>query len=215
MGMNEKILKQTEAYYSEKIKRFGATSRGVDWNSKESQRVRFEQLTGILRHEGTNAFSVCDYGCGYGYYSEYLREAGHHFHYTGIDLSEQMIFCASQKYGMQTNTVFVQDSKIEQTYDYIVSSGIFNVKQDTEASVWTSYMTEALENFHKHSQKGFAFNCLTKYSDSDYMKDYLYYGDPLYFFDYAKKHFSRNVALLHDYGLYEFTILVRKQVGEI
>jgi len=43
------------------------------------------------------------------------------------------------------------------------------------------------------------------------MKDDLYYADPCYFFDYCKKKFSKNIALLHDYGLYEFTILVRKQ----
>ena len=42
------------------------------------------------------------------------------------------------------------------------------------------------------------------------MKDYLYYGDPLFYFDYSKRHFSRNVALLHDYDLYEFTLLIKK-----
>jgi hypothetical protein len=31
-------------------------------------------------------------------------------------------------------------------------------------------------------------------------------------FDICKRKFSRNVALLHDYGLYEFTILVRKDL---
>ena len=42
------------------------------------------------------------------------------------------------------------------------------------------------------------------------MKDHLFYADPCFFFDHCKKHFSKNVALLHDYGMYEFTILVRK-----
>jgi hypothetical protein len=65
---------------------------------------------------------------------------------------------------------------------------------------------------HEKSSKGFAFNALTKYSDEDKMQDYLFYSDPLYLFDYCKKHFSRNVALLHDYNQYDFTILVRKIV---
>lgn len=30
-------------------------------------------------------------------------------------------------------------------------------------------------------------------------------------FDLCKRRYSKNVALLHDYGLYEFTILIRKQ----
>ncbi|MBM3138043.1 MAG: class I SAM-dependent methyltransferase, partial [Chloroflexi bacterium] len=29
-------------------------------------------------------------------------------------------------------------------------------------------------------------------------------------FDYCKVNFSKNVALLHDYKLYDFTIIVRK-----
>jgi len=63
---------------------------------------------------------------------------------------------------------------------------------------------------NKKSIKGFAFNMLTKYSDREYMKEYLYYADPLFIFDYCKRNFSKKVALIHDYELYEFTILVRK-----
>ena len=53
---------------------------------------------------------------------------------------------------------------------------------------------------------------LTRYSDADRMSQRpdLFFGDPLFFFDYCKRNFARNVALLHDYDLYDFTILVRK-----
>jgi len=51
---------------------------------------------------------------------------------------------------------------------------------------------------------------LTKYPDAARMRSDLYYADPGFFFDYCKRNFSRNVALLHDYNLYDFTILVRK-----
>ena len=50
---------------------------------------------------------------------------------------------------------------------------------------------------------------LTSYSDPDRMRPDLYYGDPCRLFDHCKRRYSRHVALLHDYGLYEFTILVR------
>jgi hypothetical protein len=62
------------------------------------------------------------------------------------------------------------------------------------------------------SRKGFSFNALTKYSDVDHMRPHLYYADPCFFFDYCKTHFARNVALQHDYDLYDFTILVKKEV---
>ena len=47
--------------------------------------------------------------------------------------------------------------------------------------------------------------------DADRMQGYLYYADPCALFDRCKRCYSRNVALLHDYDLYEFTILVRKR----
>jgi hypothetical protein len=59
-------------------------------------------------------------------------------------------------------------------------------------------------------KRGFAFNMLTSYSDADRMRSDLHYGDPCRFFDYCKRTYSKQVALLHDYGLYEFTVLVRK-----
>ncbi len=64
----------------------------------------------------------------------------------------------------------------------------------------------------KNLLKAFLFNMLTKYSEKEYMRDNLYYADPLFIFDYCKRNFSKQVALLHDYGLYEFTILVKKNI---
>jgi len=46
----------------------------------------------------------------------------------------------------------------------------------------------------------------------DWKQDNLYYGDPFLFFDYCKRNISRYVSLLHDYPLYEWTIIVRKEV---
>ena len=69
---------------------------------------------------------------------------------------------------------------------------------------------ETLDHYERNQLSGFRLRFLTIYSDSDKMRDYLYYADPGVLFDLCKRRYSRNVALLHDYGLYEFTILVRK-----
>jgi len=76
---------------------------------------------------------------------------------------------------------------------------------------WLPYILSTLDVMNKKSRLGFAFNMLTKYSDPGYMKKKLYYADPCFIFDYCKRNYSRNVALLHDYDLYEFTIRVLKQ----
>ena len=93
--------------------------------------------------------------------------------------------------------------------DYTVSSGIFNVKGDTPDDRWLAYVLETLTEMARLSRRGFAFNVLTSYSDRDRMRGNLYYADPGFMLDYCKKTFSRYVAVLHDYPLYEFTVLVR------
>ena len=208
--MKIEILKQTENYYNEKIRTFGATSRGVDWNSEESQKIRFDQLSKVLQYKNKQKISICDYGCGYGSYYEYLKEKGYSFCYTGMDIANDMIECANEKYGTREDAIFIHGSEIDKEYDYIISSGIFNVRQKISDKVWTEYTIETLKKFHRYSKRGFSFNILTKYSDLEYKKDYLYYADPLFYFDYVKRNFSRNICLIHDYDLYEFTILVRK-----
>jgi hypothetical protein len=80
------------------------------------------------------------------------------------------------------------------------------------AEDWRAHVLTTLATIARISARGFAFNMLTAYSDRDKMRDDLYYGDPCFFFDHCKRQYSRNVALLHDYGLYEFTTIV--QLGD-
>ncbi len=70
-------------------------------------------------------------------------------------------------------------------------------------------MLSRLDIFDRLSTQGFSFNLLTNYSDREYMRDDLYYAEPCRLFDHCKRRYSRQVALLHDYGLYEFTILAQ------
>ncbi|NOR58647.1 MAG: class I SAM-dependent methyltransferase, partial [Sulfurimonas sp.] len=110
------------------------------------------------------------------------------------------------------NTEFIHIENLNNvlTTDYTIASGIFSVKMQHDEAQWLSYVLETLEKIDEKSTKGFSFNMLTKYSDVDHMRDNLYYADPLYFFDYCKRNFSKNISLNHDYDLYEFTILVKK-----
>ncbi len=201
------IKKKVAEYYTKKILHYGATSQGVDWNSQESQTIRFEQLCKILPLDVTEKFSILDYGCGYGALKEFLSRKYTLFAYTGFDISLEMINEAKKLYPYSS---FVNDETMLSPHDYVIASGLFNVKLSIEVLSWHNYIVDTLEKMNALACKGFAFNMLTSYSDIELMKDYLYYANPCIYFDHCKKHFSRNVALLHDYHLYEFTILIRK-----
>lgn len=203
------LLIEVAEYYSSKLSEHGETPQGVDWNGEESQQLRFEQLCKVVNK--SKPFSINDLGCGYGAFYDFLAHQHESFSYSGIDVSEEMIRAAERRHKESPQVRFVVSGKPDQVVDYGVASGIFNVRLGRSDDEWRSYLEATLDVLDQTSRIGFSFNCLTSYSDADKMRDYLYYADPCVLFDLCKRRYSRNVALLHDYGLYEFTILVRKQ----
>ena len=201
------ILRHVEQYYSGKVAACGPTPQGTDWKSAESQAMRFEQLLRLI--QPTGPFTINDYGCGYGALVDYLGQCDYDFRYSGFDISDRMIGEAQQAHARNPRCEFFSEKSRLAPADYTVASGIFNVKFETPASEWLEYILSVLAEFKQLSRKGFAFNVLTTYSDAQFMRTDLYYADPLFLFDYCKKHFSRMVCLIHDYTLYEFTIFVR------
>jgi SAM-dependent methyltransferase len=202
-------MRETAArYYGDRLRQFGAVARGVDWNSEESQILRFQQLLRLI--DESDMVTVNDYGCGYGAMASYLRGRGFQGRYTGFDVSEPMIAEAAAAHGHDPLSSFTSKRDALPRANYTFASGVFNVKQDHEAGEWQDYVIATLEDIDLVSANGFAFNMLTSYSDRDKQRPTLFYADPGFFFDYCKTHFAKQVALLHDYPLYEFTIVVRK-----
>lgn len=202
------ILTAVEQYYTSTFEEHGATARGVDWNSTGSQELRFEQLATLLRHE-TGRFSINDVGCGYGALASFLEHSGLDATYTGYDLSERMLEHARAAFRERSDVRFVRGVDLSPA-DYSVASGIFNVKLGFSAEEWHEFVNETIASLAHASRKGFAFNLLSSYSDPERRRPDLHYADPCALFDACKRAYSRDVALLHDYGLWEFTIVVRQ-----
>ena len=201
-------LDQVAAYYAAKFAAHGPTARGVDWNSTESQRLRFRQLISVC--DIRVPFTINDYGCGYGALADFLREHDYSFQYSGFDISAEMIAKAKELHSTMDRVAFVDDEASLKPADFTLASGIFNVKLETPVEDWQECVLHTLKAINRLSIRGFAFNALTKYSDPEFMRPDLYYADPLFYFDFCKVNFSRFVSLIHDYPLYEFTIVVRK-----
>lgn len=200
---------QAKNYFEERLNTHGATARGVDWNSETAQEIRFSQLIKVINP--TQPFSLLDYGSGYGALAGYLLRLNAPMNeYVGYDVIESMVEKGREVFAEHPQCTFVSRFEELAPVDYSIASGIFNLKLETPFEQWTEYVVSELHKMNDLSQKGFSANFLTKYSDTDHMRPHLYYADPCYLFDYCKRNFSRNVALLHDYEVYDFTIIVRK-----
>ena len=200
-------LFQVKSHFDKSIQEHGATARGVDWNSEASQQIRFDQLVKLFDER---SFSLLDYGCGYGALADYLAVLGFEVDYYGFDILERAIETARQVHAHRPHRTFLSDQSQLSVCEYVVASGIFNYRAEQSSENWISHVLTTLHEFSRLAGKGFASNFLTSYSDADKMRADLYYADPMFLFDYCKRNFSRNVAILHDYELYDFTLLVRK-----
>ena len=121
------ILSSVNAYYSDKIRQNGANNLGVDWNSKDSQYLRFEQIANVIKEN--NGFSLLDFGCGYGEMINFLESKYSDFTYRGFDISQPMLEKGKELFGKNSRYTF--ENIIQQNpIDYSVLSGVFNVKVD-------------------------------------------------------------------------------------
>jgi SAM-dependent methyltransferase len=204
------LLQSVETYYTAKVVAHGPTAWGADWNSEASQHLRFQQLLRVLNKE-RGPFTLNDMGCGYGALAAYLHARGEAVQYQGFDLSPTMIALARAQQGHLAHCRFSAPPDALTPAHYTVASGIFNVKLATTTEHWHAYVLDTIDQLAALSTRGFAFNVLTSYSDPDRMRPDLYYADPCFLFDYCQRRYSRWVAVLHDYGLYEFTVVVRKE----
>jgi SAM-dependent methyltransferase len=203
------ITAKVDAYYTGKLAEHGMTPKGVDWSTADSQETRFAQLAELLPAD--RPYSVCDLGCGYGAFVEHLDARGHDFAYRGVDVSEAMVEAARERWAGRAECTFATTPEALEPSQYAVASGIFNVRMDVDPARWEAYVEDTLDQLHALGPDGFAFNMLTSWSDPERMRDDLYYPDPAAVFSRCKRRYARNVALLHDYGLWEFTILVRTE----
>ncbi len=204
-------LNQIHDFFDQCFDLHGETAQGVGWNSPEAQEIRFDQLLKVV--QPGKPFTFIEYGCGYGHLLPYMRAQGlSPDHYYGIDILESSLAAAREQFADDPSASFHTALADVPVADYLSASGVFNVKLQHDNASWTRYVINSLDEFFSKTAKGFSVNFLTKYSDYDRMKQRpdLYYADPCFLFDYCKENLSRNVALLHDYEIYDFTLIVRK-----
>jgi SAM-dependent methyltransferase len=211
-SMSEANVALVVEYYEAKLAAFGPTPRGVDWKDETSQTKRFEQLVRALAlTERNTSFRIIDFGCGYGALRSYLAARGLPAIYIGYDRSTEMIAAARRIHADLPDTTFTSDWASIEPADYVVASGVFNVRLGTAEDEWREYVLSTLAAANEKATAGWAANFLTSYADEDRKRADLYYADPGAILDWCKRSASRWVCLFHDYELYEFTIGVLRQ----
>jgi SAM-dependent methyltransferase len=195
-------------YYSGTIERHGPIPLGVDWPNAVSQYLRFVQLLKVCDFK--KPCSLNDFGCGYGALLEYLamRHAEAEVAYRGIDISASMISAARQRWAGNQRATFALGSRCGKTTDYSIASGVFNVRLGHPIADWETYIESVLRDMRTSSRIGFAVNFMLPHDDKP-TEDELYRSQPRRWVAFCRKELGCSVSVLKDYGLREFTLLIR------
>lgn len=203
-------------YYSQKLRRHGATPAGADWASAMGQDLRFALLLRLC--DFSAPFSLNDVGCGYGALLDYLQRhhtgpgsrSGSGIDYLGVDISAAMVACAAQRWRDRAGTRFVEGSKAPRTADYAVASGIFNVVPPGAATGWAEVVASTLSEMHATARHGFAVNFI-RAAPGTSDRPGLYQTQPGPWIAYCEGTMDAAVTLVQTHALGEFTLLVRRK----
>ena len=196
--------------YERRLKRYGATARGVFWKNAEWQERRYVLLERIFDDSAqAGGFTIHDFGCGYGSLFDYLADKPvmHMSRYIGTDMSQDMVDAASRRV-RDPRATFVRGVGPMEDADYTLVSGTYNMSMGAGRDEWATYVEASLLQLWQRTRRGMAFNMLTL--DAEEQFDGLYYADPDAFLDFVRAKLSPHAELVLDPPLPDFTVFVTR-----
>jgi SAM-dependent methyltransferase len=142
----------SQKFYSSAIDKYGTTAKGVNWHSKESQKIRFDVILEMLPVD-INSYTIADAGCGFGdLYTYMLKKKKAPKNYIGIDSLPDMYSIASDKTGCEIIIADICKDPLPPA-DYYICSGAMNVLESFETHLF-------IRNCYASCKIGFIFNVL-------------------------------------------------------
>ncbi len=207
-----RVYSDVEAYYGARVTKYGATPLGVDWSCQATQSLRFVQLLKIC--DFSAPFALNDVGCGYGALAAFLamRHPKSKIDYLGVDLSRAMISRARRRF-QSLDRRFVIGKASPRVADYSVASGIMNVNVGYSRAVWEDFVATMLRDMRRTSRRGFSANFMADTTEARTSVDSpaasLYRTSPQPWVRYCERDLGCSVETIDNYGMKEFTLLVR------
>lgn len=182
----------------------------VSSESYAHKQLRYQQISKVF--EGDQNISIHDIGMGLSDYYFYLKQyiPMLKFEYSGSDILEE--YCVESKIRCPDQYFYLRDiseKPYQDRYDYIIMSGLFHQRRNTTIPQWERYSHSLISNAFAMCNKGIAFNYITSFVD--FYQTEVYYCNIPKLLNFIVDRLSRYFVILHNYALYELTILVYRE----
>jgi SAM-dependent methyltransferase len=206
-------LDPLKGHYRKQLAEHRDTARSVSWGTVDVANRNFAAIAQVFTHE-TKPFTVYEIGCGVGAMADFLSSNVPLAHYRGCDIMPEMIERAKERdpnLPVEVRDVLV--SPPPEQYDYVLISGLFNLRMNNEPQAWERFVEAMLTAAYAIARKGLASNFLT--SHVEWRRQLGYYQDPASVLDFAMRKLSRFCELRHAYYPWEFALLVYRKPLEL
>ena len=177
--------------YTNRLMKYGNSPQGLFWKNSFTQIDRFELIiSSIKKYYNLRKFTICDIGCGYGKFLDFLRNKLNKstFQYQGCDLNNKLIEHCSKNYHYN-NCKFFKKSSPKGIVDFSVMSGTFNLSVTDDINIWEKYILKNLTSIWKQTNKIMAFNLL--HQNERKIKQGLYYTNKNWIKDICEQNFGQ------------------------
>lgn len=208
--MDTANYKSIVEHYQTCFEKHGATAKGVDWPNARDHAKRCAIMLDLAAQE--QAFSLLDFGCGYGFLYAYLQEQGRHdVDYIGLDLSEPMIAHARRSFPQATFLCVdaLQEPERLPQCDYVVLNGVLTERQTLTHEQMREYAFSLIEVLFATCKKGLAFNVMSKHVDWE--REDLFHLPEAELLPFVVQKLTRHFVIRNDYGLYEYSVYLYKE----
>ena len=177
--------------YTNRLMKYGKSPKGLFWKNSFTQIHRFELIiTALNKYSSLKNFTICDIGCGYGKFFEFLRNKliESTFQYQGCDLNSKLIDYCTNNYS-DKNCKFYKKSSPKGIVDFSIMSGTFNLSVTDDINIWEKYILKNLTSIWKQTDKIMAFNLL--HQNEKKIKQGLYYTNKNWIKDICEQRFGQ------------------------
>lgn len=204
--------------YDERLARYGYDPRTLGWGGGiDRQHLRFRSLLEIQNYCDKPIGSILDVGCGFGDLYGYLTGGmkqdptfplAQQPAYLGVDINPTLLEKAREVYPeINVSQRDILDQPLENQYDVVVASGIFNARLLGEEQY--RYIEAMLVTMFSSSRLGISIDFMT--TDVDWQAPGAFHANPTVIWGIARK-ISPRVVLRQDYLPYEFCVNILRPV---
>lgn len=203
----EEYFSDIAAMYRDSYKIHGDSPSSL-LTPKGRGKLRFRSIDSFV--SGAKPTSVLDYGCGLGYLYEYLEETKANFVYSGRDMLSDFIDACNKKYrGVDFKEIGNKDI-IDDKYDVVFSSGVFNLKTHADDKESKVYAYDRLKHLYTTANDVLICDFLSEFVDFKQEGSQHFSMDEIA--NFCVKNLNRCFQIRHDLLPYEFTLVVWKNV---